>query len=69
MAAQLIPIATWAERVFGEHAPHRNTLLNWIHAGRIHPSPRKIGRGYFCQPEAEYVEPGRERVRRLVNGR
>ncbi|PQP20197.1 excisionase [Burkholderia cepacia] len=69
MAAKLIPVATWADSVFGEYRPHKNTLLNWIKNGRIRPVPRKVGREYFCRPEAEYVDPVAERIERLTNGR
>lgn len=69
MQAQLIPVRSWASRVFGDHQPHRNTLLNWIKNGRIRPLPRKIGREYFCRPDAEYIDPVAERIERMVNGR
>lgn len=69
MAAQLIPLANWAESIFGEHRPHPNTLLNWIKNGRIRPIPKKVGRGYFCRPDAEYVDPNAEKIQRLINGR
>jgi predicted site-specific integrase-resolvase len=69
MAAQLIPIATWAERVFGEHAPHQNTLMRWVHGGKILPRPMKVGRGYFCQPDAKYVDETAERINRMIYGR
>lgn len=46
----------WAAAVFGERAPHQNTLLRWIHDGRIQPSARKIGRRWWVVPGAEYVE-------------
>lgn len=29
---------------FREQAPHKNTLLRWIHDGRNQPQPKKIGR-------------------------
>lgn len=53
---RFVPIRVWAEMMFGEHAPHKNTLRNWINSGRIHPRPRKIGRSWYVQPDAEYVE-------------
>lgn len=39
-----VQLAIWATTVFGEHAPHKNTLLRWVHDGRIQPQPKKIGR-------------------------
>lgn len=69
MAAQLIPVRTWAEAIFGDRVPHANTLLNWIKNGKIRPVPRKVGRQYFCRPDAEYVDAQAERIERLTNGR
>ncbi|MBN3851948.1 excisionase [Paraburkholderia sp. Ac-20340] len=69
MNAQLVPVRQWALDVFGEHVPHPNTLLNWIRNGKINPVPKKIGRAYFCRPDAVYVDPRAERIERLVNGR
>ncbi|CAL8474574.1 protein of unknown function [Caballeronia sp. S22] len=45
--------------MFGEHAPHRNTIRNWIRDGRIYPPPRKIGSAWFCTPDADYVDDDR----------
>jgi len=53
---RLIPLSDWAVEVFGEHKPHSSTLLRWVHDGRIKPQPKKIGRTYFVEPKAEYVE-------------
>lgn len=69
MNAQLIPVRTWAQRIFGEHSPHPNTLLNWIHSGKILPVPIKVGSRYFCQPEARYIDPRAADIERMANGR
>ncbi|WP_321944659.1 excisionase [Burkholderia cenocepacia] len=73
MSAQLIPLSTWAELVFGEHSPHRHTLRNWINSGKIRPMPIKVGRSYFCRPDAQYVDPVADQVNReferMANGR
>jgi hypothetical protein len=53
---RLVPLAVWAGIVFGDHAPHKNTLLRWVHDGRIQPRARKIGRIWWVTPNAEYVE-------------
>jgi hypothetical protein len=50
-----VPLTVWATQVFGDHCPHNNTLLKWVHEGRIQPQPKKIGRGWFLVPHAEYV--------------
>jgi hypothetical protein len=53
---RLVPLAVWAAMVFGERAPHANTLLRWVHDGRLQPRARKIGRIWWVTPSAEYVE-------------
>lgn len=51
-----VPLKVWAVQVFGEHQPHPNTLLRWVHEGRIQPPAKKIGRHYYVRPEADYRE-------------
>jgi hypothetical protein len=63
---RLIPLTTWAELTFGEHAPHRNTVLNWVRDGKIVPRPVRVGRRYFCKPDAEYVDAMTRAVNRLL---
>ncbi|WP_322008271.1 excisionase [Paraburkholderia tropica] len=65
---RLIPLAVWAELVFGEHQPHRNTLASWVRNGKIVPMPVKVGRQYFCSPDARYYDPTAERINRMVGG-
>jgi predicted site-specific integrase-resolvase len=50
-----VPLQEWAKLLMGEHAPHNNTLLRWVHEGRIQPQPVKIGRKWFVRPDAEYI--------------
>lgn len=69
MTAQLVPVSTWAASIFGEHKPHANTLLNWIHGGKIAPAPTKVGRRYFCAPNARYVDKVADDVQRMIDGR
>ncbi|WP_220810456.1 excisionase [Noviherbaspirillum aridicola] len=52
---RLVPLQVWADLLMGEHAPHKNTLRNWVNSGRIHPRPVKIGKRWFVQPDAEYI--------------
>lgn len=57
MMPRLIPLKQWAVEMFGEeHKPHDNTLHRWVHEGRIRPQPKKIGRAFFVDPKANYVE-------------
>jgi len=51
----LIPVKEWATKIFGEHAPHINTLYRWISEGRINPPAKKCGKGWFVRPHAEYT--------------
>lgn len=50
-----IPIAVWAELLLGEHAPHQNTLLRWVHNGMIYPRPVKIGKLWCVRKDAAYI--------------
>lgn len=54
---KLIPVTVWAEMMFGEYAPHRNTLANWVRNGKIAPLPVKVGRQYFCSPDCPLSRP------------
>ncbi|WP_295991732.1 excisionase [Rugamonas sp.] len=48
-----ITLAEWAAEQFSK-VPHTNTLLKWVHEGRIQPQPQKIGRCWRVRPNAEY---------------
>jgi hypothetical protein len=65
---KLIPLWLWAEQTFGEFGPAKNTLRSWCRNGKILPVPRKVGREYFCSPDARYVDPHAERIERIVGG-
>jgi len=65
---KLIPVAVWAEMVFGDYAPHPNTLRSWVRNGKILPVPVKVGHRYFCSPEARYIDPRAERISRMIKG-
>jgi predicted site-specific integrase-resolvase len=67
-SAQFIPVAEWAKNMFGERRFHRNTLRNWIHAGKIAPRPIKVGKSFFCRPDARFVDPVADRINRMING-
>lgn len=55
--------------MFGEYAPHRNTLHNWRRSARIYPLPIKVGRTYFVSPDAEYIDPNTEKIGRMLGMR
>lgn len=65
---KLIPLSVWAEETFGEYAPHRHTLRNWVNNGKIRPVPIKIGRSYFVSPNARYIDPVAEELQRMIDG-
>lgn len=67
---RLITLSEWSRQTFGDHKPHRATLSRWISNGLIQPYPKKIGRTYFVQPDAEYVDRISQDVERMIgNGR
>ena len=49
-----ITLNEWAVSQFSR-VPHYNTLIRWVHDGRIQPQPKKIGRAWRVRPHAEYV--------------
>jgi hypothetical protein len=49
-----ITLTEWAASQFSV-VPHYNTLIRWVHDGRIQPQPVKIGRAWQVRPHAEYV--------------
>lgn len=51
---RFITLAEWAAKSFSK-VPHPNTLLRWVHEGRIQPQPKKIARIWRVRPNAEYV--------------
>lgn len=67
--ARLITLYEWAEAVFGEKQPHRQTLWKWIADGRIRPIPKKVGRAYYCTPNAEYIDPVAKKLEEIYSGR
>lgn len=49
-----VTLTEWATAMFSK-VPHNNTLLRWVHEGRIQPQPKKVGREWWVRPTAEYV--------------
>lgn len=49
-----IPLKVWAKRIYGDFAPHKNTLLRWANDGHIQPQPAKQGKKWFFHPNAQY---------------
>lgn len=55
MKPKLIPLSTWAARLF-EKAPCERTLRRWRENGNIMPAPKKIGRAYHVLETARYID-------------
>lgn len=54
LGPKYITLQEWATSMFGNKAPHYNTLLRWVHEGRIQPQPKKMGRRYWLVRDAKY---------------
>lgn len=65
---KLVPVRKWAEDMLGDYCVSRNTLIKWVNAGKIQPQPIKLGREFFCSPDARYIDPAAERITRMANG-
>lgn len=65
---KLITLDDWADRMFGDAKPHRNTLRNWRKMGLISPLPVKCGKTYFVEPNAVYMDEAGELARRIGHG-
>lgn len=50
-----VTLPEWGAMMFSK-VPHPNTLLRWVHEGRIQPQPKKIGRAWWVMPAAKYVD-------------
>lgn len=49
-----ITLLEWADRNFGETKPSLRTMRRWAAEGKLKPSPVKIGRTLYIQPNAEF---------------
>lgn len=50
---RFLTLAEWAALEFSK-TPHPNTLLRWVHEGRIQPQPQKIARVWRVRRGATY---------------
>jgi hypothetical protein len=55
--AKLVTLGVWARAIYGEKAPHINTLRRWANSGYIVPLPKKHGTTYFVREDAQYMSP------------
>lgn len=53
MEDKWVPLLDWAKAKYTK-APHVNTLLRWVHEGRIQPQPEKHGKSWQVKAHAEY---------------
>lgn len=51
---RLLTLERWAQHVFGDGAPHMNTVRRWARDGMLYPAPIKMGRTYYVRPETSY---------------
>lgn len=51
----MLTLEQWAKAKFGDNAPCIQTLRRWARNGNIHPKPKKVGREFLVQPEAQYI--------------
>lgn len=58
-----IQLKEWGRLNFSP-APCRNTLSNWVKAGRISPMPVFIGRAYYVESSAKYIADKMEAPKR-----
>lgn len=52
--SRYVTLQEWAALMFSK-VPHSNTLLRWVHDGRIQPQPKKIGKHWQVERNAVYV--------------
>lgn len=56
MTPDLLTLTEWATRRYGDAAPSLATLRRWAREALIFPVPKKHGRTYFVQPDAQYLD-------------
>jgi len=56
--AKKIPLTEWAEARY-EPPPSIHTLRKWARDCRIFPIPEKVGRTYYVDAEARYIDPNK----------
>jgi hypothetical protein len=52
--SKYVTLQEWATSMFSK-VPHSNTLLRWVHDGRIQPQPKKIGKHWQVERSAVYT--------------
>lgn len=50
-----ITLRTWAKRKW-DPPPSARTLQRWVHNANIDPPPEKVGREYYVEPDAKYID-------------
>lgn len=51
-----ITLMAWAAAHY-DPPPGRETLRRWARDCRIFPFPKKVGRTYYVDPDARYIDP------------
>lgn len=52
---QKVTLKEWAASRFSQ-PPHEKTLRRWARELLIFPPPKKVGRTYYVEPTAEYMD-------------
>jgi hypothetical protein len=53
-----IPLKTWGASKY-DPPPSIHTLRKWTREYRIFPLPEKVGREYYVDPEARFIDPNK----------
>jgi hypothetical protein len=53
-----IPLEEWAQARY-EPPPSIHTLRKWARECRIFPLPEKVGRAYYVEQDARYIDPNK----------
>lgn len=54
--AKKITLEAWAAQLY-DPPPSIKTLRRWTRECRIFPRPQLLGRTYYVDPEARYIDP------------
>lgn len=53
-ARRLISLELWSARF--QPQPHIKTVRRWAREAKIVPAPKKVGRSYYVEEDAQYVD-------------
>lgn len=50
-----VTLQDWAREKY-QPPPNKDTLRRWARDSKIFPPPEKVGRTYYVEPTAEYID-------------